>query len=98
MMNLLRGRLFHDPRDFQITFLLAFLVVGVFTRDFTLRWDCIVAAFLSCIAMQLIADRFWQNPNPSIRSALISAISICLILRANSWITIGIAGLLAIIS
>jgi len=98
MMNLLRTRFFHDPRDFQIAFLLAFLVLGVFARDFTVHWDCVSAALLSCVVMQLIADRFWQNPNPSIRSALISAISICLILRANSWMTIGIAGMLAILS
>jgi len=77
---------------------LSFLALGIGARDFTLRWDCVFAALLSCIAAQFVADRLWRNPNPSVRSALITAISLCLLLRANSWTTLLIAGVLSILS
>ena len=90
--------LFRDPRDFQILFLLSFLTLGVWARDFTLRWDCVAAAILSSLIVQIVSDRIWHNENPSIRSALITAISLCLLLRANSWMTMAIAGSISILS
>jgi Na+-transporting NADH:ubiquinone oxidoreductase subunit NqrB len=90
--------LFRDPRDFQILFLLSFLTLGIWARDFTLRWDCVVAAILSSLLVQVIADRIWRSENPSIRSALITAISLCLLLRANSWMTMALAGSISILS
>jgi Na+-transporting NADH:ubiquinone oxidoreductase subunit NqrB len=102
-MNSLRLRVsalkaFHDPRDFQILFLLSFLALGIAARDFTLKWDCVLTALLTSVIVQIISDRVWQNPNPSIRSALITAISLCLLLRANSWVTMFLAASLSILS
>lgn len=89
---------FQDPRDYQILFLLSFLILGVAARDFTLRPDCVAAAILTCLGVQYFADRLFENPNASFRSALITAISLCLLLRANSWTTMVAAALLSIIS
>ena len=36
---MMRNRLFHDARDFQILFLFTFLTLGIFERDWTLRPD-----------------------------------------------------------
>jgi Na+-transporting NADH:ubiquinone oxidoreductase subunit NqrB len=91
-------RLFRDPRDFQILFLLSFLTLGIWARDFTLRWDCVAAAIVSSLLVQIIADRLWRSENPSLRSALITAISLCLLLRANAWTTMALAGAISILS
>ena len=90
--------LFRDARDFQILFLLAFFTVGIAARDFTIRVDCVAAAMLSCLSVQYIADRLWHSAQPSIRSALITAISLCLLLRANHWLTMAAAGSISILS
>jgi Na+-transporting NADH:ubiquinone oxidoreductase subunit NqrB len=91
-------RVFKDPRDFQILFLLSFFSIGIWARDFTVRWDCVLAVLLSSIVAQLIADRIWHSSHPSIRSALITGVSLCLLLRANNWQTMAFAGTLSILS
>jgi Na+-transporting NADH:ubiquinone oxidoreductase subunit NqrB len=90
--------LFRDARDFQILFLFTFFAIGISARDFTIRWDCVSAAIVASLLVQWIADRIWQSPTPSLRSALITAISLCLLLRANSWTTMALAGSLAVLS
>lgn len=90
--------LFKDARDYQILFLLSFFTIGIWARDFTIRWDCVLAVILSSLLVQGIADRIWKSPNPSFRSALITAISLCLLLRANHWMTMVVAGSLSILS
>jgi Na+-transporting NADH:ubiquinone oxidoreductase subunit NqrB len=91
-------KLFRDARDFQILFLLAFLTLGISARDFTIKWDCVAAAMASSIVAQMIGDRLWHSANPSIRSAMITAISLCLLLRANHWMTMVLAGSISIFS
>ena len=93
-----RTEFFSDARDFQILFLLGFLTIGIWARDFTIRWDCVLAVILSSVITQMIADRVWKSPNPSIRSALITAISLCLLLRSNHWMTMVLAGSLSVLS
>lgn len=93
-----RFTLFRDARDFQILFLSAFLMLGIFNRDWTVRPELMIAILLSAIAAQLIADRIFSSENPSIRSALITAISLCALLRAGSITTMMIAGAVSILS
>ena len=95
---LAENAVFQDARDFQILFMLSCLTIGVAARDFTIRPDCVAAAILSCVAVQWFADRLWKSPQPSIRSALITAISLCLLLRANHWSTMLLAGSLSVLS
>ena len=91
-------KIFSDARDYQILFLLSFFTIGIWARDFTIRWDCVLSVIFSSVITQMIADRLFKSPNPSIRSALITAISLCLLLRANHWTTMVFAGSVSILS
>jgi Na+-transporting NADH:ubiquinone oxidoreductase subunit NqrB len=90
--------LFRDARDFQILFLSTFLMLGIFNRDWTVRPELMVAILISAMATQIIADRIFSSENPSIRSALITAISLCALLRAGSVSTMVIAAAASILS
>jgi Na+-transporting NADH:ubiquinone oxidoreductase subunit NqrB len=93
-----RFTLFQDARDFQILFLSTFLMLGIFNRDWTVKPELMIAILVSAIATQLIADRVFSSENPSIRSALITAISLCALLRAGSITTMVIAATASILS
>ncbi len=78
-----------DVRDYQILFLSLFLVLGVATRDWTLRLDFILVAIATCCTAQWLLS-FLSNSNspeklpptpPSFRSALITALGLSLLLR-----------------
>jgi Na+-transporting NADH:ubiquinone oxidoreductase subunit NqrB len=88
--------LFHDARDFQILFLLSFLCLGVWARDWTLHLPLMIAVVAACIGSQFLFNRAFAVPNSSLRSAWITAISLCLLLRANSITAMIAAGVLAI--
>lgn len=90
--------LFRDSRDYQIAFLLAFLILGIRTRDWTVRLDWIFVGIASCLASQWLANRLRQTHNPSFRSAWITALSLCLLLRGNSLITMILASVASITS
>ncbi|MBE9129133.1 MULTISPECIES: RnfABCDGE type electron transport complex subunit D [unclassified Coleofasciculus] len=44
-----------DPRDYQILFLLLFLILGIGTRDWTIRPDLIVVVTVTCLLTQWVA-------------------------------------------
>jgi Na+-transporting NADH:ubiquinone oxidoreductase subunit NqrB len=106
--------MFKDARDYQILFLSSFLLLGLSTRDWTLRPDLIVVILVSCLVAQWFFAcfiPFWQSwwraealntqtllNLSSLRSALITALGLCLLLRANSPVTMAIAASLAIAS
>src|SRR5919202_6104718 len=114
-----------DPRNYQILFLSLFLVLGIGTRDWTLRPDLIFVLMVTCLLTQGIA--VWIFPNPkekllalltkkeyysennnsnsasfsklySLKSALITALGLTLLLRADRYSTMILAGSLAILS
>jgi Na+-transporting NADH:ubiquinone oxidoreductase subunit NqrB len=97
--------LFKDVRDVQILFLCLFLFLGVSTRDWTLQPDLMLATILSCVFTQLLLSAiatFSKDSEieviSSLRSALITALGLCLLLRSNDYSTMAIAGCLAIAS
>ncbi|WP_066384212.1 MULTISPECIES: RnfABCDGE type electron transport complex subunit D [unclassified Anabaena] len=131
--------LLKDIRDYQILFLSLFLILGIGTRDWTLRPELIVVAIATCLATQLIlggrgagvqgcrgdegdvalASRRvgdegdegeiisqYPVPNPqsrvpsplNVRSALITALGLSLLLRADHWTTMAFAAASAIAS
>ena len=112
-----------DARTYQILFLACFLVLGIGTRDWTLRPDLIAVVIISCLLVQwclsalveytkqkndkIISTNNSQNlvnsilsPKviSSLRSALITALGLCLLLRGNDYTTMAIASCLAISS
>ncbi|MDF5711443.1 MAG: RnfABCDGE type electron transport complex subunit D [Nostoc sp. S4] len=98
--------LLKDIRDYQILFLGLFLVLGIGTRDWTLRPELIAVAIGTSLSTQLIlsfvishwsfANNTGQNPN--LRSALITSLGLSLLLRADHWTTMVIAAASAIAS
>ncbi|MCX7595045.1 MAG: RnfABCDGE type electron transport complex subunit D [Fischerella sp.] len=97
--------LFKDIRDYQILFLFLFLVLGIGTRDWTLRPEWIAVIIASCLSTQWLFVSGWSlietNNNQqiiNIRSPLITALGLCLLLRADRWTTIAFAAVVAIAS
>jgi Na+-transporting NADH:ubiquinone oxidoreductase subunit NqrB len=99
--------LFQDARDFQICFLSLFLGLGLWLKDWTLRPDVVFSAIATCVIVQSAAS-FWEARNTanissfswvgSLRSALITSISLSLLLRTDHWYTMAFAASVAILS
>lgn len=100
-----------DVRDYQILFLSLFLVLGIGTRDWTIRPEFILVAIATCCTTQLLAttirnycqkgtqtDLDYNLPKPSFRSAIITALGLSLLLRCDHYSTMILAGLFAISS
>ncbi|NJK49857.1 Na+-transporting NADH:ubiquinone oxidoreductase, subunit NqrB [Candidatus Gracilibacteria bacterium] len=106
--------LFKDARDYQILFLSSFLFLGILTRDWTLQLNLICVLFVSCLLTQAffsvlanlsnsqeaISREYFINllSIPSWRSAIITSLGLCLLLRGNHATTMAVAGCLAIAS
>lgn len=112
--------LLKDVRDYQILFLSLFLLLGIGTRDWTIRIEFILAAISTCLLTQWLAESttsVWQKLNNqnsyfkitdlvllnplnlhSIRSAIITSLGLSLLLRSDSYTTMILAGVLAILS
>ncbi|MEH2182660.1 RnfABCDGE type electron transport complex subunit D [Nostoc sp.] len=91
--------LFKDIRDYQISFLGLFLVVGIGTRDWTLRPELIGVLIATCLVTQWILS--WvtgKEQIPNLRSALITSLGLSLLLRADHWTTMVLAAATAIAS
>ncbi len=107
--------LLKDIRDYQILFLSLFLVLGIGTRDWTLKPELMLVVIVTCLGTQWLmsavighrsfttnvdelaaCQRVRQKTN--FRSALITALGLCLLLRAEHYTTMALAGCLAISS
>ncbi len=92
--------LFKDARDYQILFLSTFLGLGLVTRDWTLRLDIMAVAIATCLVVQILATKIstgtWQWS--SLKSAAITSLSLCLLLRVDHYSTMALASSLAILS
>jgi len=91
-----------DIRDYQILFLSLFLILGIATRDWTLHPEFIIVAIASCIITQIICSLLTKSEKTiqtiNIRSPLITALGLSLLLRADHWSTMALAGFAAIAS
>ncbi|MEZ4241395.1 MAG: RnfABCDGE type electron transport complex subunit D [Myxococcota bacterium] len=84
-----------DPRYNQIFTLGALLVYGLVALDFEVQWPNVVAVLLSTQLTQWLGDRrIGRRYDP--RSAAISSLSLCLLLRTNSVWVAAFAGMVAI--
>jgi Na+-transporting NADH:ubiquinone oxidoreductase subunit NqrB len=99
--------MFQDARDFQICFLSLFLGLGLWLKDWTLRPEVVLSAVLTCILVQSVASLVQAQITPesssfswvsSLRSALITGISLSLLLRTDHWYTMTFAASIAILS
>ncbi|MEH2198048.1 RnfABCDGE type electron transport complex subunit D [Nostoc sp.] len=91
--------LLKDIRDYQILFLGLFLVLGIGTRDWTLRPELIGVAIATSLVTQWILSLVTgKEQMANLRSALITSLGLSLLLRADCWTTMAIAAVIAIAS
>ena len=85
----------NDPRHYQIGVLSSLICLGVFQFAFALPWWHVVACVGSTLTTQAFADKIIGRKF-DVRSPLISALSLTILLRTGSvWLSIA-AGVLAI--
>ncbi|AFY59136.1 Na+-transporting NADH:ubiquinone oxidoreductase, subunit NqrB [Rivularia sp. PCC 7116] len=101
--------LFKDIRDYQIVYLSLFLVLGIGTRDWTLRPTMILVAIATSLVTQWLLTfivNLWSfakvkenlEHKTNIRSPLITSLGISLLLRADYPTTMLFAAAMAIAS
>jgi enediyne biosynthesis protein E5 len=74
----------HDPRHYQIALLATLLAYGLLRLDFEIAATEAAAMIMTALATQYVCTRLWKLPAFDPRSALISGLSLCLLLRTNS--------------
>src|SRR5262245_40953026 len=72
-----------DPRLYQIASLTGLLIYGVLALDFDVRVWRVVAILGAALLTQYFCGKLWRLPAYDPRSALISGLSLCLLLRTN---------------
>jgi Na+-translocating ferredoxin:NAD+ oxidoreductase RnfD subunit len=78
-----------DPRDFQIGALSLLLAYGVTQLAFDVTPARIAILLTSVLLTQLACTKIWGLPKFDPRSALISGLSLCLLLRSNEvWLLV----------
>jgi enediyne biosynthesis protein E5 len=90
-----------DPRLYQICTLASLLVYGIGWLDFDVTPARVALLLATALATQTLGDRIVGNKMPfrsSARSALISGLSLCLLLRTNSAALAATAAALTIAS
>lgn len=95
-MPTLKDRLLADPRHYQIAVLASLLLYGVIALDFQVRPLSIAAILAACLGVQWLGGRWAGLPAFEPRSALISGLSLCLLLRTNSLLLALAAAALAV--
>jgi Na+-transporting NADH:ubiquinone oxidoreductase subunit NqrB len=89
---------FGDPRYYQIAVLSGLLAYGVTVLEFDVRPGQIPLTLGVALLTQWACSRLWRLPAFDPRSALISALSLCLLLRADTLWVVTAAAVVAIAS
>lgn len=76
--------LLRDPRLYQILVLASLLVYGIARLDLEIHPGRALLLLATALLTQLACTRLWRLPAFDPRSALISGLSLCLLLRTNS--------------
>jgi Na+-transporting NADH:ubiquinone oxidoreductase subunit NqrB len=87
---------FLDPRLYQILLLSALLVYGVVRLDLEIRPGRAILLLVAALLTQYACTRLWRLPAFDPRSALISGLSLCLLLRTNSAALAAVAAVVTI--
>ena len=87
-----------DPRFYQISFLASFLVLGVVFRDFRLGWLQVFVVIASGTLTQSLVILKFRLSWTTLRSALISSLGLLMLFRTQSYLLLGAASSLAILS
>jgi len=90
--------LLQDPRHYQIAVLASLLTYGLLALDFEVLPQNAVAILISSQVTQYLCTRAWNVAHFDSRSAWISGLSLCLLLRTNSLVFAVIAAVITIAS
>jgi len=85
-----------DPRHYQIGFLSIFLIYGLAFLHFDLNLITIALIFFICFSTQLLFVSFASHDYGSLKSACISALSLCLMLKTGDYMVAALAAFLSI--
>src|SRR5215469_10036068 len=85
-----------DPRLYQIAVLSGLLVYGLGWLEFDISLPRVVTILATALVTQAVAARLSGRSGFDPRSALISGLSLCLLLRTNSWVLAAVASTVAI--
>ena len=85
-----------DPRIYQILVLACLLVYGVVGLDLEVHLPLAVAMLVTALLTQYACTRLWRLPAFDPKSALISGLSLCLLLRTGSLLLAVAAAVLTI--
>jgi Na+-transporting NADH:ubiquinone oxidoreductase subunit NqrB len=89
---------FRDPRLYQILLLASLLVYGTLRLDLEVRPGRALLLLAAVLLTQLACSRLWRLPAFDPKSALISGLSLCLLLRTNSAALAVLAAVITIAS
>jgi hypothetical protein len=95
-----------DPRDYQVAALTTLLVLGKLALGFDVSWTQVGVTLMSALAGQGLAARMGRpstsgastSPPFEWKSALISGLSLCLLLRTRVLLWAAVAGAVAVAS
>jgi len=87
-----------DPRYYQIAILGALLAYGSGMLDFDVSLPCAALLIGTAVVTQYACTIAWKLPAFDARSALISGLSLCLLLRTNSLLVASAAAVVAVSS
>jgi enediyne biosynthesis protein E5 len=90
--------IFADPRLFQIFSLGILLATGAYFRDFSIRPEQVLLTFAAGLLTQAACWRFAPSKPRTLRSAIITCLSLTLLLRADNLLAHPIAASAAISS
>ncbi len=89
---------YYDPRVYQISILSTLLIYGLFFLDFDVNPWAIILIPSTAILTQYAYHRYLSLPIFDAKSPLISALSLCLLLRTNSITLLLLAPIITISS
>lgn len=94
-----------DPRFFQVIFQVVFLSYGILFLNWSADWLHYIISIFGCLLFQYTADSLKANRLLFVRefdrwgfSVLISAMSLCLLLKTSEWYISLLAAFLTVIS
>jgi len=87
-----------DPRHYQIVVQTSLLMYGIFWLDFAMEFWGVVTIISTALLTQFLCTYLFKLPRFDLRSPLSSALSLCLLLRANTLILMAIAAAITILS
>ena len=85
-----------DPRLYQIAVLTSLLAFGIAILDFGIRWQNAVAILVTAQAVQFLGSRLAGLPRFDPLSALITSLSLTLLLRTDLALLAALAAVIAI--